>query len=139
MTLDWENDPELRAIRKDFCDSLADRRRLLAQVISALRDGRCEPQTLERLQSIAHKLAGTAESYGFPTLTRICEALDDFLDAAGPSAEAGRILEFAMLADDAIAASQGGDDPSAFETDARMRKLISAVGSPLSGAKRESS
>ncbi|MCC7440075.1 MAG: Hpt domain-containing protein [Bdellovibrionales bacterium] len=78
MTLDWDGDPELKAIRDDFVKSLSDRSEILRVALSQLADD--APGALRDIQQVAHKLAGTAASYGFPTLTRIGEMIDDRLD-----------------------------------------------------------
>ena len=127
MTLDWENDPELRQIRQEFCDSMTERRALLAQVIEALRAGRAGPEVLEELQSIAHKLAGTAGSYGFNTVTRICEALDEHLDRPGAAADPARLVGYAQLVDESLVVAQGGKDPEPLARDPRFRTLTSGA------------
>jgi hypothetical protein len=128
--MDWESDPELKAMRDEFVASLAGRRKLL--------DGGAVA-----LQFTAHKLAGVAESYGFPTLTRVGEAIDDWIDhVGGPAAAAASpLLERAgKLLDEALSeASRAGRDPERFGSDPRLAELTSAGGSPLSAARPGSS
>jgi len=78
VNLDWEGDPELQAIRKNFIDSLEDRKRHLMECLLAW-----DPTHLDQVQAVqdvAHKLAGTSGSYGFPILGRVGELLDEWAD-----------------------------------------------------------
>jgi len=66
--VDWKNDPELRALWEDFVGSLPDRRKKLLAATDP-----------NEMQIIAHNLAGVAETYGFPNLSKTAAELDDFL------------------------------------------------------------
>lgn len=136
--MDWNADPELKAIRDEFIASLADRRSSLAKILNALgASGPGVPvfgPALVDLQFVAHKLGGTAESYGFPTLTLVASCLDEYLDrfvkdpALAERSELERIVGFGRFLDEVVASAQGGDDPSAFVGDGRTEELITASG-----------
>tara|TARA_Y100000590_G_C15721835_1_gene1013781 strand:+ start:848 stop:1249 length:402 start_codon:yes stop_codon:yes gene_type:complete len=79
--MDWDSDPDLKKIRQDFIDSLSERLEDLVRIINAMNSGEVNDwkQLFTDLHFLAHKLAGTAESYGFSVLTLIGIELDDFL------------------------------------------------------------
>ncbi|HTL12725.1 MAG TPA: Hpt domain-containing protein [Bdellovibrionota bacterium] len=135
MSLDWDNDPELKAIRDEFVRSLADREKALIEALSSLSE---DPAGgLRDIQHVAHKLAGTASSYGFPSLTRFGELVDDRLDALFSTSAGGTELakegevakKYARALADALkkAHASGKDDPAILATDG-AKSLISAGG-----------
>jgi len=114
-----DQDPELQALRAEFVGSFAERIDAIKAAITGSLDD-------ESLQFQAHKLAGIAATYGFPTLTRIGELIDDYMDAGG---EEG-LAEFGALLCDALReALASGEDPSSCQADPRMQKLTSVAGS----------
>lgn len=83
--MDWDSDPELIKIRKEFIESFRDRiealRSTLKSLALAASQGQGAPgEEVVRLRYIAHKLGGTAASYGFPHLGDIAMKLDDRID-----------------------------------------------------------
>ena len=76
--MDWNSDPEMKAIRDEFIASFDDRLEILRKGVAQLKSG--DAEALKNIQYVAHKIAGTAESYGFPSLTRIGALIDDLLD-----------------------------------------------------------
>jgi len=135
VSLDWENDPELKAIRDEFVQSLADREKALNEALASLAD---DPAGgLRDIQHVAHKLAGTATSYGFPTLTRFGELIDDRLDTLfSTSAGGGELAKEAEVARKYAPTlaeglkrshASGKDDPSILATEG-AKSLISAGG-----------
>lgn len=72
---DWNSDPELRKMREEFIGSFSERRASLSQWLKGKRDR-------QELLFIAHRLAGAAESYDFPLLSRLAGELEDWLSSA---------------------------------------------------------
>ena len=142
--LDWDNDPELKAIRDEFIASLAERRDQIAGAAASLKGAASASRAdLDTVQGVAHKVAGTAASYGFPSLTRAGEVIDDYLDLfladgapAGKVPDAAFVSELAaMLArflDEALKSRK--DDPGLLARP-EFARLISAAESALSGAR----
>ncbi|OFZ83260.1 MAG: hypothetical protein A2583_03235 [Bdellovibrionales bacterium RIFOXYD1_FULL_53_11] len=81
--IDWESDPELKEMQRQFILSLHERRNLLATALAAIKpavpDANVD-EALKTIQFVAHKLAGAAGSYGFGKLTEIGGRIDDLLD-----------------------------------------------------------
>jgi HPt (histidine-containing phosphotransfer) domain-containing protein len=89
---EWETDPELKAMRREFVASFDGRRAAIEAALPALRAGAAGMgavdsvgggafvDALRGVAQIAHKLSGAAETYGFPTLTRACAAYEDWFD-----------------------------------------------------------
>jgi HPt (histidine-containing phosphotransfer) domain-containing protein len=78
---EWETDPELKAMRRDFVASFEARWLAIEAALPELAAGGDKfVAALTRVAAIAHKLAGAAETYGFPTLTRACAAFEDWFD-----------------------------------------------------------
>lgn len=99
---EWETDPELRAMRADFVASFESRRLALEALVPTLRGGRTGvsdfDEAFKSVGAIAHKLAGAAETYGFPTLTRASSALEDWVGKPGQGPEAAKdVVAFAEL------------------------------------------
>ena len=116
--IDWNADTELKAMRDEFIASFAERRRALAVALRT-RD-------VKEVQFVAHKLAGAAATYGFPTLSRIGGALDDALDSGFLGQ--GDLPEFTALLDEALSEAAKSGDPSLFAQDPRLRKLEKILG-----------
>jgi chemotaxis protein histidine kinase CheA len=90
---EWESDPELKAMRRDFVASFAARRAAVEAELPKLgRGGENDAAALQAIRHVAHKLAGAAETYGFPTLTRACAAFEDWFDGreSGHDAQVAR-------------------------------------------------
>lgn len=80
---EWETDPALKAMRRDFVASFEARWQLIERALPELRGdktGEKYSAALARVVAVAHKLAGAGETYGFPTLTRACAAFEDWFD-----------------------------------------------------------
>ncbi|MCM2323372.1 MAG: Hpt domain-containing protein [Oligoflexia bacterium] len=86
--IDWENDPEMKALRDEFIASLADRSELLRVQLQALADpGKPREEALGKLRYAAHTLAGAAGSYGLETLGAQAARLEELLlEGAEPHA-----------------------------------------------------
>jgi HPt (histidine-containing phosphotransfer) domain-containing protein len=127
---EWESDPELKAMRRDFVASFTERRQVLEALAPRLANGRAGQEVFEQAVAevlrVVHKLAGAAETYGFPTLTRGCAALEERLDQCPPGeCEAGEIAEAARLVGDLMARAQVlGKDPKDLDSDERMIRLL---------------
>lgn len=125
--MDWESDPELLRIRNEFIESFVARRSAFTAFAAGLERG---DDVIADFRIAAHRLAGAAESYGFPTLTAIGELVDELLTAiidgkAGPAAPgASGLASLAGLMAETIASAYASrNDPSAFGSDARVAKL----------------
>jgi HPt (histidine-containing phosphotransfer) domain-containing protein len=98
---EWESDPELKAMRADFVASFKERRLALEALAPALASGGPGQAAFDGafrgVGAIAHKLAGAAETYGFPTLTRASAALEDWVDGHAGSADPQEAVAFAAL------------------------------------------
>ena len=117
--IDWNSDPELRALRDEFVASFVERTRLLEAVMSRLRPLGSSPVALgeglaDGLHVIAHNLAGAAPTYGFERLGEIASRIDDLLSGEARSLPAAQLLE---------------------EASRLKMELTSCVGSPACGAK----
>lgn len=76
--MEWENDPEWIAMKKQFVASFAERALLLEKALASINN---EPQDAQKkIQFVAHKIAGVAASYGFEELTQLGAQIDDGLD-----------------------------------------------------------
>lgn len=135
--MDWDSDPELKAIRDEFLASLTDRRKMLAILGTELEDAESDEarrSVLIELQNLAHKLGGTAESYGFPTVTVAACCLDEYLerlmsDISGIGNEDYEMARgFARLLEDIVSAAQNAGDPRSFLEDERTEELIRLSG-----------
>lgn len=85
--MNWDSDPELKALREDFIASFIDRRAELIALGNRLATASTERETLmAELSGVGHKLAGAAESYGFELLTEAGAALDDYFALTKPAA-----------------------------------------------------
>ena len=74
------NDPDMTQILQGFVGRLADQLDAMRQALGGGRH--------EELRRLAHQLKGAGGSYGYPSLTEACKALEDSaksedIDAAG--------------------------------------------------------
>lgn len=88
MTNDAEfSDPgfqaQLAALRAAYLEGLPARRAALVDGWSACVDGADEP-TWQRVRDVAHKLSGSASSYGFEALGAAARELDRLLSGRSP-------------------------------------------------------
>ena len=116
--MEWKNDPEFSRLRAEFMASFAERARTFESAVQDLKP--------TELQHAAHKLAGVAESYGFPTLTTASGALDDWLslapaDATSKPARLGYLVKFLVELLRSAQATQS--DPESGNADSRMMEL----------------
>jgi HPt (histidine-containing phosphotransfer) domain-containing protein len=66
--MDWDNDPELKKMRDEFIDSFRSRHDEIRKLRYA-----------DEIARHAHRLAGAAESYGFPHLGDAAAKLEDWI------------------------------------------------------------
>ena len=130
---EWETDPELRAMRAEFVASFADRKQALEILYPVLKKGRpgevAFDEAFKAVGAIAHKLSGAAETYGFPTLTRVSSALEDWVGshAASPDASA-EVLAYAELLARGLTKTQlAAKDVSELASDPIFVRLKAAV------------
>jgi HPt (histidine-containing phosphotransfer) domain-containing protein len=127
---DWESDPEFKAMRQEFVDSFGPRKQALDAALARLKaatPAQSDPPTQD-ITAIAHKIAGTAQTYGFPKLTEAAAALEDWITLS-PSAprEMTALIGYTELLSEMLdRAHASGRDPSAFDSDARFKALIAA-------------
>jgi chemotaxis protein histidine kinase CheA len=125
----WESDPEFGKMREDFILSFTSRREALVGPLDKLKQP-IDPVKAKELMSgariAAHNLAGSAESYGFPTLTKVAGAVDDVLFFCVGITDVERVASFIRLLDAMLAfVQERGADPAQFCEDPRMADLIS--------------
>lgn len=120
--MDWDSDPELKKIRQEFVDSLDERIEKLDEALVVLEETRDSEgeirDAISLIQHIAHKLGGVAGSYGFPALSRISAALDEYVDRArddetDEGSMADRVQRYGRILGDAISEARNGRDPAA--------------------------
>jgi len=70
------DDPRMDALRKRYADSLADKRAALVGAWETWRASTGSPAHLRDLAMLAHRLAGSAGSYGYDELGACASALD---------------------------------------------------------------
>lgn len=80
--LDFDSDPELKKLKDDFISSLGERAQEIEAILKRVESALPTEPDLITLRSHAHKLAGTAETYGFSTVTEWCAVIDDALTPA---------------------------------------------------------
>ncbi len=127
---DWDSDPDLMKIKVEFIDSLSVRLEMLLQFISKIALGAFDSDSFEGVQILVHKLAGTAQSFGFPTLTLISAAIDDAMtqDENGPAGDWVQWLGYFGLLEQALRCSiQVRIDPLHLADDPKMKELIKAT------------
>lgn len=130
---EWETDPELREMRHEFVGSFAGRKQALEAAFVALRQGKpgdaAFEQALKSAVTIAHKLAGAAETYGFPSLTRASGALEDWFNGTAPSERTARLaVSSAELLAEMLGRAQAlSKDPKEFASDPRLAELQAAA------------
>lgn len=72
---------QLGALRRDYAARLPARAADLAERFAALRDAWC-PERADELRRMAHNLAGSGASYGFPAVSDTARKVEHELDAA---------------------------------------------------------
>lgn len=103
----------LAELKRQYRERLPSRIEELGQALAA---GRADPSRLEAARLLAHRLRGTAGSYGVPQVGEIAGRLEDLLAAAPQHEGSGRQLWYELetaLADARLAASNPKDPPGA--------------------------
>jgi len=83
---------QLRALQRDYAARLPTRAAELATRFEALRARWC-PEEAAELRRLAHNLAGSGASYGFPSITAGARGVERALDAAIAGPPTPRLLE----------------------------------------------
>lgn len=126
--MDWDSDPELKKIRLEFIDSFLQREKELETFLSNYEQ-KSSLETLKSIQQVAHKLAGSAESYGFPALGEISGKMDDFFleILEGTSGEISkkvkRIKSLSELLSEALKFCAHGQDCEWLLNDDRFKEM----------------
>lgn len=124
---EWESDPELRAMRKEFVASFEGRKHALDQVAERIRAavGELEP-AIREAEVIAHKLAGAAETYGFPTLTQAAAGYEGWVARAqGADRSPERAFRYLSLLALMLEEARGtGKDVPHFRTEPVFKELV---------------
>ncbi|MBX9953223.1 MAG: response regulator [Candidatus Obscuribacterales bacterium] len=114
-----ETQNAIKKARSAFINTLPE---AWSEITSAVKKARENPKNLRLLQDamgVAHKLKGTAGSYGFSKVGQFAERIEDFLIAVDPHtdteqeviwAEVIRCVTEGTQIVDAIAREQGGED-----------------------------
>ena len=111
----------MEQLTAEFIDSLSGRLKSLEAIQADAQGG--------EIQSIAHKLGGSAGSYGFRILGEAAGALDDWL---AHSRDTLAIQVYSQLLCDMLRESlRAKKDPIHFRKDDRFRKLISEAESTV--------
>ena len=116
---DWNDDPEMKEIRDEFIQSFQNRKDLMLSEIRTLSsEKKVGSEEVFPIFNIVHKLSGTAESYGFPTLTILSAAIENYLTPfiekdLGETEifEFDKLKAMAKIYDEAIELAQSGEDP----------------------------
>jgi DNA-binding response OmpR family regulator len=69
----------MQALRVGYREQLRERMVRLQALLEACQNDRLHPDAREEMQTLAHKLAGTGLTYGFPDISRLGRALEDAL------------------------------------------------------------
>lgn len=126
---EWESDPELRQMRKDFVASFEGRRIALEGARGCMSaPGAPFDAALGEAVAVAHKLAGAAETYGFPTLGRAAAAFEDWAQLTEQAARAPRLAAewTALLARGLDEAARLGRDPVSIAEEGAFKTLLKA-------------
>lgn len=92
--MEWASDPELRKLRAEFLNSLQLPMKELEEFPQSLAD----PQWVDRMKNYVHKIAGSAETFGFKTLGEIAEQIDEAFYQGLPTEQQLREFEKEILA-----------------------------------------
>jgi chemotaxis protein histidine kinase CheA len=86
---------KLRKARQDYVEKLRSRLVELGRLMDRARGTACQPADLRDAQQLAHKLCGTAGTFGFTGVSEALRRLDRLLLAllADPAASASRWTE----------------------------------------------
>jgi len=78
---DWEKElgKELESLRRFYVSILPQRLKEIQDVVRACLAAPGSPEDLIRLRNMAHKLRGSAGSYGFGHISRTAEDLEEWL------------------------------------------------------------
>lgn len=127
--MDFDADPELKALRDEFMKSFAERKQKLIELEKKLHT-EISVAVLQEIKFIAHKLAGILGSYGFPVLGKFAELIDDkfFDENDGDTIKLpSEILKGCVrLLIEGLTVAEKGQDSLFLETDERARKIISS-------------
>lgn len=130
--MDWDADPELITLRKEFMISVQERVKALGnqrQKLLALKDTE-EPSEdlIQAIYFLVHKLAGSAGSYGFPSVGRIAELLDDLFSFSVLNIPRPDLIQWLSVLESALEeVIQDQVDPVKYLEDPRVAALISFV------------
>lgn len=129
MMTDWESDPILKALRNEFIDSLNARFQKLKKIELEISSLGVTEERLYSCQMIAHNIAGSAETYGFPVLTQVAAHLEDFLEYFSKQTPIVETLKFIGFFGDTLdSASKSRLDPIQILEEDQMKELIFVVG-----------
>ena len=92
-TSDDELNAEIAALWQRWRGEMMRRVEVVATVVSALRDGDLDEQLRLEGESTAHKINGTAGSFGFPAASRAAHELELAFHDGATSADAPRLAE----------------------------------------------
>jgi chemotaxis protein histidine kinase CheA len=138
--MDWDSDPELRALRDDFTDSFVRRYSDLALLLERARQAggqSVSEEVLSETRLIAHNLGGIAVTYGFERIGKIATALDDCLSSENAKVSVEQYLKFAALLESAMqeSAKTRQDVVESSAQNQRLKELTSFVESLASSSK----
>lgn len=72
----WDDDDELRQLREGYAAELPGKATAIAQAAAALSGGVWDPASAQALGRLAHDLAGSAGSYGFPSVSEAARQIE---------------------------------------------------------------
>jgi chemotaxis protein histidine kinase CheA len=138
--MDWDSDPELKALRDEFIDSFPKRMESLKPLLHLLKassTSKVDPSVAQEIGFIVHNLAGIAVSYGFKELGKIATALDDLISHQKDRILRDQLLKFATVLNSALneAGRTRQDKAVSSAEQAIVTELISCVESLASSAK----
>jgi HPt (histidine-containing phosphotransfer) domain-containing protein len=82
-------DPALRAMRKEYAAALP---ALVAALAALVEEAAARPEALPEARRAAHRLRGTAGSYGFAALGEAAGRIEDAIDDGAPDPELRALL-----------------------------------------------
>lgn len=136
--MDWDSDPELKAIRDEFMGSFPERIRNLNGAKENFQKKQWEKGWLS-LRDEVHRLAGAAASYGFPHLSRVGGMIDDycayFFDRERVPPEAAVAIGMCDLMVELLSVARTGIENTDYEGDGRWKEIISVYESLPSEAR----
>lgn len=124
-TIDWDSDPELKSLLDHFIGTFEERRARLAVWMALFECGQESLEAREGVRFEAHKVAGAAATFGFPSLSELGLELDEFLKSdpiAKKRMTPGEWVHIARFLDDLLAEVQmKRRDPVEFVRDPRRK------------------